>query len=97
MKLECNSSRKPVVATTMTDKNGYFYMTAPKTVTSYAFHKCKVSLVSSPPSSACKKPSDFHGGLSGAALRPVKPFMANKLPFVLYSVGPLAFEPDCHH
>lgn len=97
MKLECNSSLRPAVATTKTDKNGYFFVKAPKTVTTYAFHKCKVSLVSAPPSSGCKKPSNLHGGLMGATLRPEKPFMANKLPFVLYSVGPLAFEPQCHH
>lgn len=95
VKLECNSSRRPVVGTAQTDKNGYFFLPAPKTVTTYAFHKCKVSLASSPPSSGCKKPSDLHGGLAGATLRPEKPFMADKLPFVLYSVGPLAFEPQC--
>ncbi|KAK4772307.1 hypothetical protein SAY86_014082 [Trapa natans] len=95
VKLQCNSSRRPVVVSAKTDKNGYFFVKAPKTVTTYAFHKCKVSLVSSPSSSACKKPSDLHGGLCGATLRPEKHFVANKLPFVLFSVGPLAFEPQC--
>ncbi|PKI51234.1 hypothetical protein CRG98_028382 [Punica granatum] len=97
VKLECNSSSRPVGGTMKTDKNGYFFIMAPKTITTYAFHKCKVSLVSSPPAAMCKKPSDLHGGISGATLRPEKPFMANKLPYMLFTVGPLAFEPQCPH
>ncbi|KAK9936389.1 hypothetical protein M0R45_013233 [Rubus argutus] len=35
-------------------------------------------------------------GLSGAVLRPTKPFLSDKkLPFLLYTVGPFAFESKC--
>ncbi|KAM1959467.1 hypothetical protein FF1_004940 [Malus domestica] len=94
VKLQCNNTKYPLVVKKTTDKNGYFFITAPKTVTTFGAHKCKVSLVSAP-STACSKPSDLHGGLSGALLRPVKPFVSQKLPFLLYNVGPFAFEPKC--
>ncbi|KAB2637352.1 pistil-specific extensin-like protein [Pyrus ussuriensis x Pyrus communis] len=94
VKLQCNNRKFPLVVKETTDKNGYFFITAPKTITTFGAHKCKVSLVSSP-SAACSKPSDLHGGLSGALLKPAKPFMSQKLPFLLYNVGPFAFEPTC--
>jgi hypothetical protein len=94
VKLQCNNTKYPVVETAKTDKNGYFFITAPKTVTSYASHKCKVFLISSPVAT-CSKPSNFNDGLKGSLLRPEKPYVANKLPFVLYTVGPFAFEPTC--
>ncbi|KAE9591730.1 hypothetical protein Lal_00038895 [Lupinus albus] len=94
VKLECNNTRyRPLVQTVKTDKNGYFYLEAPKTITTYAFHKCKVFLVSAPTN---LKPSNFHGGIQGSLLKPQKPFVSNKLPFLLFSVEPLAFEPKCH-
>ncbi|KAI4304371.1 hypothetical protein MLD38_039892 [Melastoma candidum] len=97
VKLECNNTKlRPSTQVAKTDKNGYFYLEAPKTVTSYAFHKCKAYLVSSP-LATCSKASLLHGGSTGASLRPDKPFMAQKLPFILYTVGPLAFEPQCPH
>lgn len=96
VKLECNNSRYPLAETAKTDKNGYFYLEAPKTITTYGAHKCKVFLVSSP-SATCQMPSNFHGGIVGATLKPEKPFVADKLPFLLYTVGPLAFEPKCPH
>ena len=95
IKLQCNNTKYPLVVKTNTDKNGYFFITAPKTITTFGAHKCKVFLVSSP-SATCSKPSDLHAGLSGAVLRPQKPFMSKKLPFLLYNVGPFAFEPKCH-
>lgn len=95
IKLQCNNTKYPLVVKTNTDKNGYFFITAPKTITTFGAHKCKVFLVSSP-SATCSKPSDLHAGLSGAILRPHKPFMSEKLPFLLYNVGPFAFEPKCH-
>lgn len=96
VKLQCNDTKKPLVVKAKTDKKGYFFITAPKHITSHGAHKCKVSLVSSP-SASCSKPSDFQGGLRGAILKPEKPFVSGKLPFFLYSVGPFAFEPKCHH
>lgn len=98
VKLECNNSRyHQVIQEAKTDKNGYFYLTAPKTITSYGAHKCKVFLVSSP-LAECSKPSNLHDGLTGALLKPEKSFVTGqKLPFVLYSVGPFAFEPKCPH
>ncbi|KAI4368161.1 hypothetical protein MLD38_016748 [Melastoma candidum] len=98
VKLQCNNTNSylPTSITAVTDKNGYFYLEAPRTVTSYAFHKCKAYLVSSPLAS-CSKPSLLHGGSTGAALRPEKPIMVQNLPFMLYIVGPFAFEPQCSH
>ncbi|XP_044495885.1 non-classical arabinogalactan protein 31 [Mangifera indica] len=95
VKLQCNNTKYPQEGEAKTDKNGYFFLQGPKTVTNYGAHKCKVSLVSSPMPS-CQKPSLLHGGATGAVLRPEKPFTANKLPFFLYSVGPFAFEPKCY-
>ena len=94
IKLQCNNTKYPTVETAKTDKNGSFFLRAPQTITSYAFHKCKAFLVSSPVA-ACSKPSNFHDGLKGSLLRPEKPYVANNLPFVLYTVGPFAFEPKC--
>ncbi|XP_031266510.1 non-classical arabinogalactan protein 31-like [Pistacia vera] len=95
VKLQCNNTKYPQEVQTKTDKNGYFFLQAPKTVTNYGAHKCKVSLVSSPMPS-CQKPSLLHAGAIGAILKPEKPFTVNKLPFFLYSVGPFAFEPKCY-
>ncbi|KAM3700328.1 hypothetical protein ACB098_05G088500 [Castanea mollissima] len=94
VKFQCNNTKYPLIETAKTDKNGYFFITAPKTITSFGAHKCKVFIVSSPLAS-CNKPSDLHYGLQGASLRPEKPYMADKLPFILYSVGPFAFDPKC--
>jgi hypothetical protein len=94
VKLQCNNTKYPAVVTAKTDKNGYFFIAAPKTVTSFASHKCKVFLVSSPVAT-CSKPSNFNDGLKGSHLKPVKLYVSNKLPFVLYTVGPFAFEPTC--
>lgn len=92
MKLQCNNTRYKLVLKDETDKNGYFYIEGPKSITSYAAHKCNVVLVSAPNG---LKPSNLHGGVSGAVLRAEKPFVAKGLPFILYTVGPLAFEPKC--
>ncbi|XP_022927607.1 non-classical arabinogalactan protein 31-like [Cucurbita moschata] len=96
VKLSCkNTKYAPTMETATTDKNGYFRLAAPKNVTSYAFHRCKVYLVKSPDSS-CNKMSKMNGGEDGAELKPAKAFTdAEKKPVVLYNVGPLAFEPTC--
>ncbi|OMO65216.1 Pollen Ole e 1 allergen/extensin [Corchorus olitorius] len=92
VRLTCKNTKYKLVVHGKTDKNGYFFMEAPKTVTSYAAHKCTVSIVSSP-LAKCNKPTNLHGGLKGAVLRPEKPYLSKKTPFMLYTVGPLAFEP----
>ncbi|XP_010059257.2 non-classical arabinogalactan protein 31-like [Eucalyptus grandis] len=93
VKLLCKNTKYSASATATTDKNGYFFIQAPKTVTSFPFHKCKVYLVSSSISS-CSQPSNLNSGFTGAFLRWEKP-SSIKLPFSLYSVGPFAFEPKC--
>nr|AFK48736.1 unknown [Medicago truncatula] len=93
VKLQCNNTKyKLVQKVQTTDKNGYFFIEGPKNITSYAAHKCNIVLISAPNG---LKPSNLHGGLTGAGLRPEKPFVAKGLPFIFYTVGPLAFEPKC--
>lgn len=96
MKLSCkNTKYAPTEETATTDNNGYFKVAAPKNVTSYAFHRCKVYLGKSPDGS-CSKASKLNGGVDGAELKPARAFTdAEKKPVVLYNVGPLAFEPTC--
>ncbi|XP_010057403.2 non-classical arabinogalactan protein 31 [Eucalyptus grandis] len=93
VKLWCKNTKYPAWATATTDKNGYFFLEAPKTVSNFATHKCKVFLVSSPIPS-CSEPSNLNGGSSGAPLKFEKLVLGKPL-FTLYSVGPLAFEPKC--
>ncbi|XVF25790.1 hypothetical protein REPUB_Repub13aG0243800 [Reevesia pubescens] len=95
VKLTCRNTIYKLESKATTDKNGYFFLQAPKGVTSFGAHRCTVSLVSSP-LAKCSKPSNLHGGVTGATLRPEKPFVANNFSFILYSVGPLAFEPKCY-
>ncbi|MED6206658.1 hypothetical protein PIB30_028901 [Stylosanthes scabra] len=93
VKLQCNNTRYKLVQTAKTDKNGYFFLEAPKSITTFGAHKCNVVLVSAPNG---LKPSNLHGGVEGASLRPQKPYVSeSKLPFFLFSVGPLAFQPNC--
>ncbi|GAV66693.1 LOW QUALITY PROTEIN: Pollen_Ole_e_I domain-containing protein, partial [Cephalotus follicularis] len=94
VKLQCNNTKYPKEILSKTDKNGYFFVVAPKTITNYGAHKCKVSLVSSHIAS-CSKPSNLHYGLQGSPLRPEKPFTSDNVSYVLYTVGPFAFEPKC--
>ncbi|KAJ4977452.1 hypothetical protein NE237_002558 [Protea cynaroides] len=76
--------------TTTTDKNGYFFLEAPNMMSSYEVRKFDVSLVSSP-LPLCDKVTNLNDGLTGASLRYEK--IETKLPYELYTVGPLAFEP----
>lgn len=92
VKLQCNNTKYKLVIKDESDKNGYFFIEAPKTITSYAAHKCNVVLVSAPNG---LKASNLHGGVTGAVLRPEKPYVSKGLHFLLYTVGPLAFEPKC--
>ncbi|XP_034696938.1 non-classical arabinogalactan protein 31 [Vitis riparia] len=93
VKLQCNNTKYPLVVLGKTDKNGYFFIQAPKKITTYGAHKCKVSLVSSS-SPTCNLATDLHFGLKGAILRPEKPPAGlPPPPYVTFSVGPFAFEP----
>ncbi|KAF7851195.1 hypothetical protein BT93_L4340 [Corymbia citriodora subsp. variegata] len=62
VKLLCKNTKYSLSETTKTDKNGYFFLQAPKTVTSFASHKCKVFLVSSPIPS-CSRPSNLNASI----------------------------------
>ncbi|KAL6991081.1 hypothetical protein U1Q18_009201 [Sarracenia purpurea var. burkii] len=102
VKLECNNTKyRAVVQEAKTDKNGYFLIMAPNSITTFGSHKCKVSLLSSP--AACSKPTDLHSGQKGAPLAAQKasPFrLPHPLrPYQLFTVGPFAFEPPtkCLH
>lgn len=97
VRLQCNNTKYPLVNETKTDKNGYFIIKAPKTITTYGSHKCKVFVVSSP-LATCNKPTNLHYGVKGAILLPAtKPPVSSKrppLPYDLFNVGPFAFEPS---
>ncbi|KAB2029513.1 hypothetical protein ERO13_D05G163801v2 [Gossypium hirsutum] len=95
VRLTCKDAKNELTVQFKTDKNGYFFLQAPITIYNFDLHNCSVSLVSSP-LRACSKPSNLNGGLKGAPLKPEKPSTSKKLPYVLYSVGPFAFEPTCH-
>ncbi|KAK2968474.1 hypothetical protein RJ640_030085 [Escallonia rubra] len=93
VKLECNNTKYRLVQKSKTDKNGYFFIMAPKSITTYGSHKCKVSLAFSP-SATCNQPTNLHYGLKGAILMPSMSLPHPKLPLQVYSVGPFAFEPS---
>ncbi|XP_024003942.1 non-classical arabinogalactan protein 30 [Eutrema salsugineum] len=98
VRLLCKN-KKNVISETKTDKNGYFLIYAPKTVTNYGIKGCRAYLVKSP-NSKCSKVSKLHGGYMGSVLKPVvKPenstVIVNKLTYGLFNVGPFAFEPVC--
>ncbi|CAN0853052.1 Non-classical arabinogalactan protein 31, partial [Linum grandiflorum] len=95
VKLQCNNTRVPQVMKATTDKNGYFKVKAPKTITNYGVHKCKASLESSP-DAKCSFKSGLHGGTTGGSLRVDKKFVEANQTYVLFTVGPFAFEPKCH-
>ncbi|XP_042521038.1 non-classical arabinogalactan protein 30-like [Macadamia integrifolia] len=90
VKLECNNTKHVKTVEGETDKNGYFFIEGPKTVTTYGVHKCKVFLVSSP-LALCNKKTNLNDGVSGATLVYEKTKVS--LSYALYKVGPFAFEP----
>ncbi|OWM91220.1 non-classical arabinogalactan protein 30-like [Punica granatum] len=92
VKLVCKNTKYRTVTTAKTDAHGFFFIQAPRTITSYAAHKCRVFLVSSPQAN-CKKPAKIHGGITGAILKKPEYFMIGKNPYALYTVDTLAFEP----
>ncbi|MBV5337785.1 MAG: pollen Ole e 1 allergen/extensin family protein, partial [Deltaproteobacteria bacterium] len=99
VRLSCKS-KKAIVAETTTDKNGYFLLLAPKTVTNFGFRGCRVYLVKSK-DYKCSKVSKLFGGDIGAVLKPEKRpgksiVIVNNLTYGLFNVGPFAFNPTCH-
>ena len=94
VKLQCNNTKYKLVLKAKTDKKGYFYIGGPKNIAGYSTRHCNVVLVSAP---KVLKPSNLHGGISGALLKPVKRTMSKGVYVKLYSVGPFAFEPKCHY
>nr|XP_043621668.1 non-classical arabinogalactan protein 30-like [Erigeron canadensis] len=96
--LTCNNSKYPLRVNGTTDKNGFFFIMPPKTLTTFGVHRCKVTLLkSSKPT--CNHPTNLHYGVKGATLIPTpKPsgsvLPVPKLPFDVYTVGPFAYEPS---
>ncbi|XP_043690005.1 non-classical arabinogalactan protein 30-like [Telopea speciosissima] len=90
VKLVCYNRKHVTEVEGKTDKNGYFFIEAPKTVSTYGVHKCKVFLVSSP-KLTCSLKTNLHGGVTGATLMYEK--TKTPLSYALYSVGPFAFDP----
>ncbi|KAF2548744.1 hypothetical protein F2Q70_00021136 [Brassica cretica] len=98
VRLLCKS-KKNIVAETKTDKNGYFLLLGPKTVTNYGFRGCRVYLVKSK-DYKCNKVSKLFGGDVGAVLKPEKrkgksAVVINQLIYGIFNVGPFAFDPVC--
>ncbi|KAI7736241.1 hypothetical protein M8C21_022691 [Ambrosia artemisiifolia] len=94
--LTCKNSKYPLRVNGTTDKNGFFFIMAPKTLTTFGIHKCKVTLLSSP-KATCKHPTNLHYGVKGATLVPTPKPIGSKLPsaplpFDVFTVGPFAYE-----
>ncbi|KVH89528.1 Pistil-specific extensin-like protein [Cynara cardunculus var. scolymus] len=95
--LTCNNTKYPLRVKATTDKNGFFFIMPPKTLTTYGAHTCRVTLLSSP-KATCNQPTNLHYGLKGATLvLTPKPHgsslpAAPPLPFDVFTVGPFAFE-----
>ena len=101
--LTCNNTKYPMRVKGTTDKNGYFFIKPPKTLTTYGSHTCRVTLLTSPVAT-CNAPTNLHAGLKGSLLVPSKkpPLSSPKagpLPYDVFSVGPFAFESKtpCNH
>ncbi|CAM8988141.1 unnamed protein product [Rhodiola kirilowii] len=90
VQLVCKSSTKTEVTKGTTNAKGYFFI-IPKSTSSYGAHKCKASLVSSP-LKKCSKATNLNYGVSGSPLLAPKYQNIGKAPYVVYSVGPFAFE-----
>ncbi|AEC08885.1 unnamed protein product [Arabidopsis thaliana] len=98
VRLVCKN-KKNSISETKTDKNGYFMLLAPKTVTNYDIKGCRAFLVKSP-DTKCSKVSSLHDGGKGSVLKPVlKPGFSSTImrwfKYSVYNVGPFAFEPTC--
>ncbi|KAL8235607.1 hypothetical protein R6Q59_016688 [Mikania micrantha] len=97
--LTCNNSHYPLKVKGTTDKNGFFFIMPPKTLTTFGVHKCKVTLLKSP-NAKCNHPTNLHYGVKGATLVPAPTPIGSKLPappllpFDVFTVGPFAYEPS---
>lgn len=96
--LTCNNTKYPLRVKGTSDKNGYFFIKPPKTLTTYGSHRCRVSLLTSL-MATCNKATDLHAGVKGSLLVPNKkpPLSspdAHPLPYDVFTVGPFAFEPS---
>ncbi|KAL4563215.1 hypothetical protein LXL04_027251 [Taraxacum kok-saghyz] len=94
--LTCRNTKYPLRVKATTDKNGFFFIMPPKTLTTYGAHKCKVTVLSSP-QAKCSQATNLHYGIKGATLIPTpKPagsgLVAPPLPYDVFTVGPFAFE-----
>ncbi|XP_071709617.1 non-classical arabinogalactan protein 30-like [Rutidosis leptorrhynchoides] len=94
--LTCNNTKYPLRVKGTTDKNGYFFIKPPKTLTTYGSHTCRVSLLTSP-MATCNAPTDLHAGVKGSLLVPSRRPPSSSpdtkpLPYDVFSVGPFAFE-----
>ncbi|KAJ0933073.1 hypothetical protein HanPSC8_Chr04g0180841 [Helianthus annuus] len=94
--LTCKNSKYPLRVNATTDKNGFFFIEPPKTLTTFGVHKCKVTLLSSP-KATCKHPTNLHYGVKGAILVPTPKPVKSKLPspplpYDVFTVGPFAYE-----
>ncbi|KAL3377243.1 hypothetical protein AABB24_003582 [Solanum stoloniferum] len=103
VKLVCYNTKKTLVEQAETDENGFFWI-LPKLLSSGAYHKCKVFLVSSN-NSYCNVPTNYNDGKSGALLKYTPPAPApapaTHLPikpptpkYDFFTVGPFGFEPS---
>ncbi|KAL1187637.1 Non-classical arabinogalactan protein 31 [Cardamine amara subsp. amara] len=112
VRLACNiTKRSSVTMETKTDKNGYFFMLAPKTLTTKAVHTCRAWPMNTKPASetmrtitrpapattACTVLTQLNNGTTGAILKPSKTINIGEHDYVLFSAGPFAFEPVCKH
>ncbi|XP_061371475.1 non-classical arabinogalactan protein 31-like [Gastrolobium bilobum] len=93
VELRCYINKHKYVVPAKTDKKGYFLLQVPRSITTSGVHNCKIFLVSAP---GGLKPTNLNGGVTGGVLRAELPSVERKkLPYVLYDVGPFAFEPKC--
>ncbi|CAL0311117.1 unnamed protein product [Lupinus luteus] len=91
VKLVCNLQSMIVTETAKTNGSGYFYLEVVKIRTTHVRNgNCRIFLVSAPNG---LRPSNYNGGIQGAGMRQMGPTKNGR--FMLYNVGPLAFEPNC--
>lgn len=90
VQLICKSSKKTELTKGTTNAKGFFFI-IPKSTSSFGAHKCKVSIVSSP-LKKCSKPTDLNLGVAGSPLLSPKYENIGKAPYVIYKVGPFAYE-----
>ncbi|KAL8129721.1 hypothetical protein V2J09_018876 [Rumex salicifolius] len=94
--LKCRTIKAVVMKNATTDKNGYFFIEAPKGVISYkAIKYCHVYLSKPPAGATCSQITNINGGRQGGLLKPQETFAP--LPYDLFNVGPFAFQSPKGH